>query len=200
MILKGASRSNVNYWSHHLLRTDHNEQVDILEVPPGHAETGAGLYEALRQFQDMATLTKGAKGLYCLHIDPDGRYAMQGEDWRNVLGIATEELGYENQPRLVVKHTKDGREHIHAVMQRARYDERRGQWTLIPDGWNYKAHELAARRMDQRGHLNRKLRFDLCCRCSPRMQPPSRYTSSMKYMPFGTTCLQGSREIWAKVS
>ncbi len=30
----------------------------------------------------------GGKGLYCLHIDPDGRYAMQGEDWRSALDIA----------------------------------------------------------------------------------------------------------------
>src|SRR4030095_14441518 len=54
--------------------------------------------------------------------------------------------------------------------------------------------------LDQRGHLNRKLRFCIFRQCNPPIQGPCCYTSSMKYMPFGTTCRKGNSEICAKVS
>jgi hypothetical protein len=50
-------------------------------------------------------------------------------------------------------------------------------------------------RLQPEHHLNRNLRFCISRRCRLRHLRVSCYTSSMKYVPFGTTCLKGNSEI-----
>jgi hypothetical protein len=150
LIVKGGSRSSAAYWSKHLLRTDHNERVEILEMPSGYPPGAESLAIVLRQFQNMVKVTdSGKKGLYCGHIDPDGQYAMSAEDWQKSIGILERHLGFEGQPRVAVKHIKDGREHVHVIWQRSRLNHATGRVTLLSDSWNYKHHEIAARRMEK---------------------------------------------------
>ncbi len=121
MIIKGASRSSVSYWAKHLLRTDHNEQVEVLETAIWHESASQSVAESLQHFQSMTRLTeKGEKGLYCAHIDPNGQYEMTPKEWQASLNILEQELGFTGQPRLVVKHVKDQRDHIHVVWQRTK--------------------------------------------------------------------------------
>ncbi len=148
MIVKGASRSSASYCSKHLLRTDHNEQVEVLETPIWHEDTAQAVAESLHHFQRMSRLTeKGQKGLYCAHLDPDGRYEMTPQAWLASLDILESELGLSGQPRLLVKHLKDDREHLHVVWQRAKQLDD-GKFVLVSDSYNYKHHELAARQME----------------------------------------------------
>lgn len=157
MIVKGASRSSVSFWSQHLLRLDHNERVDVLETALWDEDERQSLHESLQHFQDMARLTaRGEKGLYCAHIDPHGDYAMEEEHWHRAANILEEHLGLTAQPRVVVKHTKNGRDHIHVVWMRTKQNED-GRFTLVSDSHNYKNHELAARRMEEAfGHARVK--------------------------------------------
>ncbi len=148
MIVKGASRSSVSYWSKHLLRTDHNEQVEVLETAIWHEDTSQAVYESLHHFQQMSRLTeKGEKGLYCAHIDPDGGYEMTPQHWQASVATLEAQLGLSGQPRLMVKHVKDGRDHLHVVWQRTQQLED-GKFILVSDSYNYKHHELAARQME----------------------------------------------------
>ena len=148
MIIKGASRSSVSFWSKHLLRTDHNEQVEVIETAIWHEQPAQAVAETLQHFQSLTRLTeKGQKGLYCAHIDPGGQYDMTSDQWQASLSILEHELGLSGQPRLVVKHLKDDREHLHVVWQRTQEVEA-GKFTLISDSHNYKHHELAARQME----------------------------------------------------
>ncbi len=157
MIVKGGSRSSVAFWSNHLLRTDKNEEVIVLETALWQDDERTSLHQSLQHFQDMARLIeRGKKGLYCAHIDSEPGYEMSREDWETSIDILERQLGFEGQPRLVVKHRKNGRDHIHVVWQRAKQHEN-GHFFLISDSGNYKKHELAARRMERElGHAHIK--------------------------------------------
>lgn len=145
MIIKGASRAGPKQLSRHLGRTDTNERVAVLEL---HSPSGS-IGEAFRDWQALAAGTKGTKGLYHANIDPDARYTMTPEQWTRAVDVLEEELGLTGQPRAVVLHEKNGREHIHVVWQRTDIDTMR----LRSDSHNYQAHERASARLEQEfGH------------------------------------------------
>lgn len=145
MIIKGASRAGPKQLSRHLGRTDTNERVVVLEL---HSPSGS-IGEAFRDWQALAAGTKGTKGLYHANIDPDARYTMTPEQWTRAVDVLEEELGLTGQPRAVVLHEKNGREHIHVVWQRTDIDTMR----LRSDSHNYQAHERASARLEQEfGH------------------------------------------------
>lgn len=145
MIIKGGSRAAPDQLGRHLLRTDTNERVQILEL---QSPTGS-LTEALRDWQFLATGTRGHKGLYHANIDPDTRYSMTPEQWRRSVEVLEEKLGFQGQPRAVVLHEKHGRQHIHVVWQRTDIES----MTLRPDSHNYRKHEEASLALEQEfGH------------------------------------------------
>jgi len=136
MIIKGTSRGNPKQLAAHLLRADTNERVEILEL---NAPTD-DLAETLRDWQFLATGTKGYKGLYHANISPDAGYTMTPEQWERAADVLADKLGFSHQPRTIVLHEKDGREHIHVVWQRTDVDT----MTLKSDSENYRKHEEAS--------------------------------------------------------
>lgn len=145
MIVKGSSRAGPRQLARHLKRADTNERVQVLELQSPHGD----LTEALRDWQFLASGTRGTRGLYHANIDPDARYTMTEEQWRRAVDILEKELGLEGHPRAIVLHEKHGRQHIHVVWQRTDLDT----MTLASDSWNYRAHEEASARMEQEfGH------------------------------------------------
>jgi Relaxase/Mobilisation nuclease domain len=145
MIIKGGSRAGPSQLARHLQRTDTNERVHLLQLDSPTASLG----EALRDWQLLASGTRGSKGLYHVNIDPDARYAMTEAQWRRSVDVLEKELGLEGQPRAVVLHEKNGRAHIHVVWQRTDIDS----MTLVSDSFNYKAHERASLALEQEfGH------------------------------------------------
>lgn len=147
MIIKGSSRGNPTQLTRHLLRTDTNERVTVLEVQ----NPSGSLAEALDDWQLLAGLTRGQKGLYHANIDPDARYAMTPEQWQRAADVLEEELGFKGQPRAIVMHEKHGRQHIHVVWQRTDIERE----ILLTDSHNYKAHERASAQLEKEfGHEN----------------------------------------------
>jgi hypothetical protein len=145
MIIKGSSRAGPSQLSRHLQRTDTNERVKILQLD----SPTESLAEALRDWQLIASGTRGSKGLYHANIDPDTRYTMTPEQWRRSVDVLEQELGLTGQPRAIVMHEKNGRAHIHVVWQRTDIDT----MTLVPDGNNYYAHERASLALEKEfGH------------------------------------------------
>ena len=144
MIIKGKSRAGPSQLAYHLGRADTNERVEILQLDSA-GTTG----EAFRDWQTYTLATKGSLGLYHANIDPDTKYEMTPEQWTRAVDILEEELGLQGQPRAVVMHEKNGREHVHVVWARADMDT----LTLRSDSMNYQAHERASLRMEQEfGH------------------------------------------------
>ncbi len=145
MIIKGGSRSGPKQLARHLLRSDTNEEVKVLEL---QSPTG-DLAEALRDWQIIADGTRGTKGLYHANIDPDAKYTMTEDQWTRSVDRLEKELGLEGQPRAVVLHQKDGRQHIHVVWQRTDITT----MTLVSDSNNYAAHERASLALEKEfGH------------------------------------------------
>lgn len=144
MIIKGKSRAGPSQLARHLGRADTNERVEILQL-----DSAGTPEQAFRDWQTYTLATKGKLGLYHANIDPDTKYEMTPEQWTRAVEILEEELGLQGQPRAVVMHEKNGREHIHVVWARADMDT----MTLRSDSMNYQAHERASLRMEQEfGH------------------------------------------------
>jgi len=118
MIIKGGSRSGPEQLAKHLQRRDTNENVDILELQ----SLAPNLNEALRDWQTLSEGTLGTKGLYHVNIDPAKEYVMTPEQWQRCVEVLEKELGFEGQPRAVVMHEKNGRQHIHVVWARTDID------------------------------------------------------------------------------
>jgi hypothetical protein len=144
VIIKGKSRAAPSELARHLSRADTNERVEILQL-----DSAGTTAEAFRDWQTYTLATKGKLGLYHANIDPDAKYEMTPHQWMRAVDILEEELGLQGQPRAVVMHEKNGREHIHVVWARADMDT----LTLRSDSMNYQAHERASLRMEQEfGH------------------------------------------------
>ena len=146
MIIKGKSRARPKGLAKHLKRTDTNERVDLLQVD--FSATG-NLEEALTDMQALCLGTQGKNGLYHANIDPHADYPMTREQWERCADVLEQELGFEGQPRVIVLHKKEGREHIHVVWARTDIDT----MTLRPDSFTYGKHERASARLEEEfGH------------------------------------------------
>ena len=144
MIIKGKSRGGASQLARHLLRTDTNERVKIIEMQSPLDDLG----DTLRDWQLISTGTKGTKGLYHANISPDN-YAMTLKQWLRCVEVLEKELGLTGQPRTIIMHMKYGREHIHVVWQRTDIDT----MTLRSDSQNYMAHERASMTLEEEfGH------------------------------------------------
>jgi hypothetical protein len=145
MIIKGTSRGNPKQLAAHLLRADTNERIEILELISPTDDLG----ETFREWQASTAATAGSKGLYHANISPDASYAMTPEQWERAIDVLADKLGLSQQPRTIILHEKDGREHIHVVWQRTDTDT----MTLVSDSWNYPAHEEASLALEKEfGH------------------------------------------------
>ena len=58
--------------------------------------------------------TRGKKGLYHARIDP-GAYTMTEDQWLRSVEVLEEELGLQDQLKVIVLHENDGHRHLHVV-------------------------------------------------------------------------------------
>lgn len=145
MIIKGTSRGNPKQLAAHLLRADTNERIQILELNSPTDDLGT----TFRDWQLLTAATEGSKGLYHANISPANGYTMTEEQWIHAADVLAEKLGLSQQPRTIILHEKEGREHIHVVWQRTDTDT----MTLVSDSMNYPAHEAASLALEKEfGH------------------------------------------------
>ncbi len=140
MIIKGCSRGSPKQLAYHLQRVDTNERVSILEIQHPVAD----LEDAFFCWQTLSEGSRGKKGLYHANIDPAEQYTMTDDQYMRSVDVLEEELGFQGQSRIVVKHEKHGRAHIHVVWCRMDYDT----GTLRSDSQNYLKHEKASMRLE----------------------------------------------------
>jgi hypothetical protein len=146
VIIKGKSRNGGAALARHLSRTDTNERAEVLEVRGTVAQDLRG---AFQEMEAVASGTNCQKSLYHANIDPDARFPMTREQWREAIDAVEKKMGLTDQPRAVVIHVKQGREHCHVVW--SRIDTER--MTAISDGHNYRKHEEVCRDLERRfGH------------------------------------------------
>ena len=117
MIPKASQRAGGQDLATHLLNAADNEYVEVAEVSGAVAHD---LHGAFAEWEAIATgLTKCRNYLYSLSVNPD---LAQGDltraQYLDYLDRTEKALGLAGQPRAVVFHIKDGREHCHCVWSR----------------------------------------------------------------------------------
>ena len=136
MIIKGTSCAGARRLAVHLTRTDTNERAEVKEIRGVVAQDLSG---ALREMEGVAAGARTNKPFYHGSIEQRA-YAIDKLE---------EALGLTGQPRVVVVHEKEGREHCHIVWSRIDLD----RMAAISDSNNYRKHEEVARTLEKEfGH------------------------------------------------
>lgn len=101
----------------HLLNDYDN---DLAEVDHVRGAIARDLHGAFKEWEVQAnTLTKCQKYLYSLSINPDpAQGPLTRDQYMDYIGRTEQALELSDQPRAVVFHVKEGREHCHVVWSR----------------------------------------------------------------------------------
>lgn len=139
MILHGNPRGNSKNLAQHLTK-DENETVEIYQV---RGFIGHNLEDAFRMSHALSRATKCTQHLYSLSLNPPKEAKPTPEEFEAAINKVEKQLGFVDQPRVIVFHEKIGldgevRKHAHAV------------WCRI-DTANMKAIPLPFHKMQLRG-------------------------------------------------
>lgn len=116
MIPKGNQRSGGRQLATHLLNSYDNERIEVAEVRGSVAQD---LHGAFTEWHAISKATRCKKYLYSLSVNPDHRQGpFSREDYFDFINRTEDKLGLTDQPRAVVFHVKEGREHCHVVWSR----------------------------------------------------------------------------------
>jgi hypothetical protein len=147
MVIKGSARGGAASLAQHLQRTDTNERMELRELRGVMAEDLDG---ALREMEAVASGARSARHFYHASINTRADEVMTPEQWQQAVDRLEQELDLTDQPRAVVAHVKEGRAHVHVVWSRIDLETMKA----IPDGHNFRRHELVARELEQEfGHV-----------------------------------------------
>lgn len=113
MILKGSQRAGGADLALHLMNEFDNERAELASVRGTVADD---LYGALAEADAIAAGTRCKKHLYSLSINPPE--PLTRAQYRTAIDRIEAGLGLQDQPRAVVFHVKNGREHCHVVWSR----------------------------------------------------------------------------------
>ncbi len=141
MIIKGRSTGGAGRIAAHV-QSGENERVEVKELRGVMTDN---LCAALRQMETAAKCTAARKALYHASINPRAGENLTNEQWVRAIDRLEAGLGLAGQPRAVVAHVKDGREHRHVIW--SRIDLARGR--VISDSHNFRKHEEAARDLER---------------------------------------------------
>jgi Relaxase/Mobilisation nuclease domain len=147
VVIKGKSVAGANRLAAHLERTDTNERAEVVELRDVAA---ADLQGALREMEAVASGCPNCKKpFYHASVNTRADERMTPEQRMQAIDRLEKDLGLTGQPRAVVVHEKEGREHCHVVWSRIDLDKMR----TISDSHNYRTHELVARELEREfGH------------------------------------------------
>jgi len=113
MILKGSQRTNGKDLATHLSNQYDNEVVEIAEV---RGTVANDLHGAFGEYEAVASGTKCTKPFYSLSINPSD--PITRKQYSEAIDRIEKRLGLLDQPRSVIFHIKNGREHAHVVWSR----------------------------------------------------------------------------------
>jgi hypothetical protein len=124
MIPKASQRAGGQDLATHLLNAFDNEYVEVAEV---RGAVASDLHGAFAEWEAIAhNLTRCRNYLYSLSVNPDlAQGPLSRDQYRDYADRVEKALGLTGQPRALVFHIKDGREHCHIVW--SRIDARAGK-------------------------------------------------------------------------
>jgi hypothetical protein len=113
MILKGSQRGGGADLALHLMNAFDNERIEVGQVRGTVADD---LHGAFGEYEAIAAGTRCKKPLYSLSINPPT--PLSREQYLAAVDRIEKGLGLAGQPRAIVFHVKNGREHCHVVWSR----------------------------------------------------------------------------------
>lgn len=123
MIAKANQRAGSRQLATHLLNAYDNERVEIANVRGAVAQD---LHGAFSEWRAISKGTQCKKYLYSMSLNPDpGQGPLTREQYLDFISRVENKMGLAAQPRAVVFHVKDGREHAHVVWSRIDVDNMR---------------------------------------------------------------------------
>ena len=141
MIISGGSRSGWRFFSRHLPNLKDNDRVRLVEFRGVAADN---VRDALREMDALASGTRCKNFFYHADLNPREDEQLTDEQWEKAVDTLEKHLGLVGHSRFVVEHEKEGRTHRHVVWSRINPDTMRA----VPDSFNYRKHELAAREIE----------------------------------------------------
>lgn len=120
MILKGNQRTGAADLATHLSNEYDNERIEIAQL---RGVAAGDLHGALGEFAALARATRCRQPLYSLSISPAS--PLSRAQYFSAIDHIEAKLGLTGQPRAVIFHVKDGREHCHVVWSRIDLDNMR---------------------------------------------------------------------------
>ena len=116
MIPKASQRGGGQQLATHLLNSVDNERAEVLDM---RGAVARDLHGAFAEWEAAASATNCRKYLYSLSINPDPQQRrLSREEVADFITRAETRLGLADQPRAVVCHIKNGREHFHVAWSR----------------------------------------------------------------------------------
>ncbi len=144
IIIKGNAIENAGALAAYMTKGDgSNERISTLEV---RDFGGRDLQQGMRMAQIEAETSKGQKPFWHAQIAPAPGVKLTREQQLMAADVLERHLGFEGQPRAVIMHFKDDREHLHVAW--SRYDRETG--TLRRDDFSKRKNVAAAAEIAQR--------------------------------------------------
>lgn len=122
MITKGNQRAGGQQLATHLMNEFDNEHAKVYSLKNTISQD---LHGAFSEWRSLSNNTKCKKYLYSLSLNPwdDVNGKLSREQYEDFIDRTEKKLGLEGQPRAIVFHVKNGREHVHVAWSRIYYDE-----------------------------------------------------------------------------
>ena len=116
MYSKGTPHNNGPNLAKYLITE--SEGIECAEVAELRGFAADNIYDALALGQLMASGTRCQNPFFHAYIRLPAGEALSREQWRYTADRIERQLGFNNQPRAIVFHLKDGDEHMHLVWSR----------------------------------------------------------------------------------
>jgi len=116
IITKASQRANGQELAVHLQNARDNERVEIVHIRGAVAQDLSG---AFQEWHAISKATRCKKYLYSLSLNPDpSQGPLTRRQYNDYIARVENKLKLADQPRVIVFHVKEGREHCHVVWSR----------------------------------------------------------------------------------
>jgi hypothetical protein len=149
MVVNGASRRSVSFWSRHLMDLRENDYAELIEI---RGLAAIGLKDALLEMQEDARHTRCKNFFYQANFNPAPTHKLTEDQWQRAFEIFEKHRGIpDGQARIVYEHEKHGRVHRHVIWARTDLHSVRA-W---PDNFDAKICHAASRAISEELGLTR---------------------------------------------
>lgn len=115
MILKGSQRGGAANLAAHLTNTRENDHVDVAQI---RGLAGDDLPAAFMEIEATSHGTRATQPFFSVSFNPPEGANLTRADFERSFAAVEDKMGLSDQPRAVIFHEKQGREHAHVIWSR----------------------------------------------------------------------------------